>query len=243
MVRTDDSEIGLPWSIKRALDAKTASVKEVRVANFEDKQNYPWLQDLYEWCQQLNSRHEENFILVGFLPSTWIISSTNGLRFVSVREKSLPCRLLTALADGAKSKQQLIETVWSYKYDPLRHDSLIYAAMRATRRVLESGSESWIRFSDGQYGLESSCRVMFRQVAPPVQQSCSSKPYSIGLNSRQLHFMETCRDKHPICTREYSGIYSISEETALRDLRELVQNRYLAKIGKGRNTTYLPQFL
>lgn len=66
----------------------------------------------------------------------WIAVSSSGV-FASVSALTpLSARLLRALAKGATRKSQLVKAGWTYTYDPLRHDPMIYTALATLRRSL-----------------------------------------------------------------------------------------------------------
>lgn len=62
----------------------------------------------------------------------------------------------------------------------------------------------------------------------------------LQLNDRQIKAIKQIKEKNKITNSNYQRINSVSERTALRELKELVEKRLLKRIGKtGRETNYV----
>ena len=163
--------------------------------------------------------------------------------------------MLSGLADGKRSKEDLIEAVWGYSYDPLRHDPLIYGLMGRMRHTLEEFS-GWIVATDGGYQLDEGVSVTFlsHSVKKPgtsqsveewddTNQDKESSPFTpfedFDLNLRQLKFLASIKVSDLYTTNEYQKMFpSISRITASRDLNLLVKHKILKRTGKARATSY-----
>ncbi len=150
-------------------------------------------------------------------------------------------QILRELNQGPCSKEQLIKNVWGYNYDPLRHDSLIYSAIGRIRKLLQAHPQ-WIHSDETFYQLDRSLKII--SADEPKQRQKKTSPLegesslSSNLNYRQLQTLAEGID-HPVSVSEYGKRWNVTRMTALRDLKDLVTQNYLMKIGRGKATRYL----
>ena len=147
-------------------------------------------------------------------------------------------RLLMALSFSASSKEALLEKVWGYRYDPLRHDPLLYNSIYRLRALLGSAEAHLVAESNGyRWDLPAKVRVFERDYAAPEE----SEPVSESLSLRQHRALQALKSGafEAISVGEYAAKYRVSKPTATRDLAELLRKGYLARTGRARATAYL----
>lgn len=154
---------------------------------------------------------------------------------------SLQHKLLRALADGREvNKETLVENCWGYKYSPLRHDSMVYAALSSLRKSLgEAGA--WLHPTENGYQMEA--EVVWAAEAEKSPQS--SKPVEAldpGLaarfNFRQIEVLEWIQTARFLSVADCCKRFGVSEITALRDMDGLRREGIVVRIGKARATRY-----
>lgn len=199
----------------------------------------------------------ERCIVLDPIPNTLVIIDQGNLR---VYHKSLTPAMrlcLKALANQRTSKEELIEDVWGYSYDPLRHDPLIYGLMGRIRNSLAEYA-SWIAATEGAYQIEDEVKVYFLGSKVSAEQSHAavvegsgdfdpakeeSSPFveyeDFDLNLRQLKFLATMKISDFYTVAEYQALFpEVSRITASRDLSSLVKHNLLKRAGKARATSY-----
>jgi len=148
--------------------------------------------------------------------------------------------LLKELTLGPRTKEELIEKVWKYKYHPLRHDALIYSAVAKLRKVLGERAH-WIVASDLGYQLREMVTVLSAPTtfAPTREVPEAEVPSSMAaLNARQQKILRFLAQNEFIDTPKCQEIFETSEVTASRDLSALLRLSLIDRIGKGRATKY-----
>ncbi len=171
-----------------------------------------------------------------------------------------PMKMLLRLINSPafKSKEQLVEGIWRYRYNPRMHDNVLYALIGKTRKLLGSYS-TWIEWSSDGYRLSPSVAVL-EQNATTVSKSLDlvttapdKMPLAIlperlaiaktvsDLNIRQMKALKFLEKNNQISVRDYSRIYKICKMTAYRDLATLHKRGHLIRIGKGRSIVYVVQ--
>lgn len=159
--------------------------------------------------------------------------------------------LLLELHKGTKTKEELIEGIWKYRYHSLRHDALIYSTVAKLRKVLASRSH-WIEASDAGYQLRPDVGVVAHSLKHPATNATltatASEPIlstgieedipMSGLNHRQYGILKYLFENDFIDTGICRGLFETSEITASRDLSELLRLGHLERVGKGRATRY-----
>ncbi len=148
--------------------------------------------------------------------------------------------LLKELNKGVRTKEELIENIWKYRYHSLRHDALIYSAVAKLRKVLGIRSH-WIEASDMGYQLRTGVQVLSAPgptVATAVRDEEEDTPEQIALNARQQKILRFLAQHDFIDTHTCQNLFETSEVTASRDLSELLKLQLVLRVGKGRATKY-----
>lgn len=98
---------------------------------------------------------------VALLPANLgiFVQTEGGLDWKTIT--GLQRKILHLLKKGC-SKDQLLEEAWGYTYDPLRHDSMIYAAISGLRKSLGPAG-SWVRPTEFGYLFEAELWVPEKQ--------------------------------------------------------------------------------
>lgn len=149
-------------------------------------------------------------------------------------------RVLAALASGPKDKEELVQGVWGYGYDPVRHDSLIYSTMSRLRQALQP-FDDWLEVSELGYQLDDSVAVHSlpapapARVRAPQELSLAEERF---LNPRQGETLSWLGDNEWISVRDYQVRFHVSRVTASRDLSQLAKQNLVTRQGKGRATRY-----
>jgi hypothetical protein len=160
-------------------------------------------------------------------------------------------RLIYSLAGPEfKSKQLLVQKVWNYHYNPIVHDSILYAAIGKLRKFF-GGHASWIEWSSDGYRLRPEIKVQsyeYRLTEPhhastndvkALQLAKKITPSQISnFNIRQLQFVKHLKPDEVTSVRGYMKKYKVCSMTAFRDLAALHRGGQLIRIGKGRGTVY-----
>lgn len=168
-----------------------------------------------------------------------------------LKEKFTPLdmKLLISLASGVSNKSEMIQQVWEYEYDPLRHDNVIYTAIRSLRRALgEAGG--WIETIDSGYRysidrkFKISKKISNKENLIPNHELLNSIKLGTDtllspLNYRQLKALDHIKTAEYLDVLTYQKKFSVSEATASRDLRHLKKCGFVISIGKARATKYL----
>jgi hypothetical protein len=190
---------------------------------------------------QLPIRPGESLLYFDLMPDSLLIADRGNLEF-QPRGVSQTIRALAAqLAQGECTKEKLIETVWGYRYDRLRHDSLIYPAISRFRQLLGSRA-IWVEATDKGYRLNGRVKLLFHRTAevPPQPVPVESREPSIldELNYRQLSLLQQIEKRESLDAQSCTKIFKISKVTASRDLSQLHRLALVKRVGKGRATRY-----
>lgn len=162
---------------------------------------------------------------------------------IQLIEKSMTksqIHILKCLSQNEMTKQKLIEEVWGYEYDPLRHDSLIYTSMTRMRRMFGKNKD-WLASDDQKYYLAHDVEVEFYGGAKPIERLPIEPKEDHGvsdLNYRQLQMIQD-PPVQALSVSEYGELWGVTRMTALRDLKYLCDKGWVQKIGVGRATRYL----
>ena len=170
---------------------------------------------------------------------------------ISVPSKHLTTadtKLLMAILSGKHSKDQLYKTVWGYDYEPLRHDNVIYTAMRSLRKNLEEGG-SWIETDelgyhfkkDRKFKINTNNDLNSQNDEDSISKSSelSAGSFSSQLNLRQFKSLQYLKKNEFLDVEHYQKLHDVSEATASRDLRTLKQLGFVVSIGKARAIKYI----
>ncbi len=169
----------------------------------------------------------------------------------------LDMKLLVYLlnSSGVNEKAEICKYVWGYEYDPLRHDNVIYTAIRSLRKTLLSAG-TWIETVDNGYRFSNERKFKIIKRAQYIdkghygttQDSQNSQEESLafatsllssGLNYRQVKALDYLKVHEYLDVVTYQKLYQVSDVTASRDLRDLKKCGFMVSIGKARATKYL----
>ncbi|KYG70705.1 hypothetical protein AZI85_01880 [Bdellovibrio bacteriovorus] len=198
----------------------------------------------YSWYYKcLPLQKGVNYLVLGLAKNRAVTFSTDGIEVVKLADFS--ARILEVLKQGPLDKAMLVEKVWGYEYHPLRHDSLVYAAMSTLRRNLGS-KHTWIQTLDTGYQLEKNVNILqlrgsigeSKNSGSMVLKSSSLRPVDAELNYRQLQALDYLQENRFLSTRQYKDLFKTTEITACRDLAALNKKGHVVRIGFGRATQY-----
>lgn len=187
----------------------------------------------------------QKYILLNLEPKSITYITGDGICHKPGELSTLNYKIIAKLAQGYTTKEDLVNSVWGYRYDPLRHDSLIYSAFSALRKVFSEDSRM-IETSEVGYSLsaqvinllETSTPESDLKIIPMPQKSDLSGLLELGLNSRQIQILQFLDKNQFISVKMVLKLFSTSEITANRDLRTLFQKNLVLRIGQGRATHY-----
>ncbi|GEM_PF-5956499 len=178
-----------------------------------------------------------------------IISISNEGVFRSTESlPSRPLKILQMLSRGTCTKQELISRVWGYTYDPLRHDSLVYAGLAKLRSYLGKKS-NWIENLDSSWRLNQNIDVIYEiQIkSSKLKENLVSFSEEENLylhpdfSFRQQEALKILSTKSFWDMKTYRKIFKVSTMTSWRDLNAFTKHGYLVKCGRGPATCYVPQ--
>lgn len=153
----------------------------------------------------------------------------------------IPFSILLSLGQGRKNKQQLCETVWNLKYDPLRHDPMIYTAINLLRTSLGVAGYVVETLDEG-YCLNQQINIKIENPATPMELNVKNSPkiemIDSQLNWRQLKGLKLFEQNEWIDVRTYSTKLKVNKLMAARDLRLLYEKKIILRFGQGRATKY-----
>lgn len=150
-------------------------------------------------------------------------------------------KALTLLSTGEASKEDFIEKLWQYKYEPLRHDATVYALINRLKKIF-GVKKDWLQLSPNAYHLKPSTQVIQAETevtAPAVIPNQIINSLQTNLNLRQLKALHYLKDNEALSVKTYQQLFAVTAITANRDLTYLWQNSYLQRIGRGRATVYV----
>jgi len=150
----------------------------------------------------------------------------------------LQLRILRLLAAGEGSKERLVREAWGYRYDPLRHDPVVYAAMSALRRGL-GGRAEWLQVTESGYRFAAGIRLS--EADQPAPSSAPVKALAgplASLNHRQLEILDWLREERFLGVGHCRERFQVSTITALRDLSGLFRLGLVVRMGNARATRY-----
>jgi hypothetical protein len=160
-------------------------------------------------------------------------------------------RLLFHLARGESSKEDIVRAVWEQRYNPLRHDPLVYALVARLRRLLEP-QDGWLEVGENGYRLRPGVTVSVNWArhesavsqagvgdGPATAMQVSVDAQREGLSLRHAGILALCRRQGALGNRAVCEAFGISDVTASRDLAELVERGHLVRSGRGRSTAYV----
>lgn len=149
-------------------------------------------------------------------------------------------KILRALEKGFCSKEDLITKVWGYDYDPLRHDTVIYAAMNSLRKLLGERT-AWLETVENGYRWNPAYEIHTHRTATPADAPRATEtpsPEENSLNYRQIQILRHLAKEEFVEVQKYKKIFKVSDITASRDLSDLTSRGLLERIGRGRAIRY-----
>jgi hypothetical protein len=149
-------------------------------------------------------------------------------------------KVLEALVINRGAKHELIQDIWGYQYNPLRHDPLIYTNIVALRKAL-SVNASWLETTESGYRLMGGVKLVSLAPQKPIilQTESVISTQKLGLNHRQLKFIRGLKSGEFVHVKNYQKQFKVSEITACRDLAMLSQQGYVLRVGRARATRYV----
>lgn len=178
----------------------------------------------------------------------FVLASPNGAYLSTNALSRQQLRILQCLRAGTSSKEELLESVWGYGYDPARHDPLMHSTIAKLRKVIDPGS-NWIVTVENGWSLDTSVVWLIPDYAKAKSRvTQDSLPESVthtgnfiplpDLNFRQLVALEQLESKGMWSITQYKSHFNVSTMTAFRDLSGLLANHLLIKTGRARATRY-----
>lgn len=194
-------------------------------------------------------------LIFDLLPGSVVLLSHGNVTYKQKGLNSLLRKIALLLRQGPHSKEVLVQKVWGYEYDPLRHDTLIYSSINKLRKLLEPHGD-WISLSEEGYFIRSDVKVVIKNLLKtgektsvkslsalspvPRKPAAQTLPAELkDLNFRQLQILNYLKRNASLSIRELSLKLEISKPTATRDLSQLHKLGILKRVGKGRATRYL----
>lgn len=168
--------------------------------------------------------------------------SARGIHWVRGPLSSLQARLLRVISGGDASKEKLVEVAWGYRYDPIRHDAMVYTAMSALRKTLGPAGEL-VQATDAGYRLAVPLLAPKEAAkpAPMPPEAPAAIPAATfsRLNHRQIEILEwLSTSQRFLAVGEIRERFAVSEVTALRDFDGLRRLGLVVRNGKARATRY-----
>lgn len=208
--------------------------------------------EYFSWMYRFfNLKRGQNYILLNLQPKSLTIVDADGFTHKPSELSTLNYKILNTLAKGYTTKEELLNQVWGYQYDPLRHDSLIYSTLSTLRKILSQDAQI-IETSEMGYNLKAKVLNLLEvtdneaeeSLQQPVQASAVSAPdmhrwLKFDLNSRQMQIMQLLIGTPFVSVKQLVKMFKTSEITANRDLRSLFQKKLVLRIGQGRSTQYM----
>lgn len=192
-----------------------------------------------------------------YVPGSILIFDRGNVEYVANHQSSVIRAIASELKAGTLTKQELIERIWGYTYQPLKHDSLIYRNISRFRALLGDRSD-WILADDNGYRLGPGVDVHFHthefenrlardissEPAPGAESNGQKKNGLVSstlqahLNFRQIEILGLFPTYDYIDVKICSDKFNVSEITARRDLASMTTEGLLVRSGKGRATKY-----
>jgi hypothetical protein len=201
------------------------------------------------------SRVSPEAAIVETAPETFAIAERGKVRIVD-EVPTGPARLLREIGAGSGEgrawygKERLLGTIWGIaRYRPDRHDALVHTAVSRLRGLLGTAGH-WVECRDGAYRLAP--HVVFRSpgaegaVAQSLRGASQTSPSELPREaategdaaSRERALLAHLGAVGACSTTELATALRVSEMTAFRTLRALVQRGLVARTGKGPSTRY-----
>ncbi|MGE0172481.1 MAG: winged helix-turn-helix domain-containing protein [Oligoflexales bacterium] len=187
----------------------------------------------------LSMQRTKTVIYFDLVPRGITIFSNGDVVFSRSKTTQTEKALFFALMNGPLTKQEIIEKVWHYRYNPLIHDHLIHTTVSRIRSKLGKWPDL-LETTEHGYQLAKNVQIccVFKTQEEVVSDAQPAIEIRQDLNHRQNTFLNRFDFRSPINTRTYRDLFGVSEITALRDLASLAEKGYLKRVGGGRSTEY-----
>ncbi len=163
----------------------------------------------------------------------------NNLSFVDDLSTKQYELLMILLEKEVWSRKELFERFWQISYDAFVHDNKIYVTLKRLRQKL-GRAHILINLDKGKILIRKT--FVYRRQEELAKESPEYKStgeyLGLGLNPRQIDFLNWVESGDIMTPQKYGDKYSISRNTVTRDLGELVRKGYLKKFGKQKGTFY-----
>jgi hypothetical protein len=246
---------------KAVFDEGAEAAAAMRVAEFEEDRAGARLADAWSGNQgsldklvrdghlgllPIASRVSPEAAIVETATETFAIAERGKVRIVD-EVPAGPARLLReiGLSSGEgrawHGKEILLATVWGItRYRPDRHDALVHTAVSRLRGLLGTAGH-WIECRDGAYRLAP--EVAFRSCAPELTvvaapESAREAPAEGDAATREQALLVHLLASGACSTADIAAALRVSEMTAFRTLRALVERGLVVRTGKGPSTRY-----
>lgn len=184
----------------------------------------------------------KKYIVLNLEKQSITLLSDSGVAHFPKELSSLNLKILGCLSKGYVTKEKLLQDVWGYNYDSLRHDSLIYSALSSLRKTI-SVHHQLIETSELGYLLTAEVvDLASAKEAEGTQELARildlEQLNRFEINPRQLQILQFLEKNDLIDVRSARVIFAVSEITAHRDLKSLLNKELVVRIGRGRSTQY-----
>lgn len=144
-----------------------------------------------------------------------------------------------------RSKAYLVKAVWSYDYNPLVHDNVLYTNIARLRSILRNQSE-WIEWSSEGYRLSQDVELVDQNSSGlPVAQKnekahrVKAKSEKVLLNLRQIEVLRLLDEGGHTDVSHHARRFEVTTMTACRDLSDLFERGLVTRVGRARATKYV----
>lgn len=181
-------------------------------------------------------------LVLGFEGNKGLFLTDGNWSFVS-SPTTLEKRLLNQLSTEPLSKEQLVDLIWGYSYNPLTHDPMLMTLIQRTRKYLDDLGLK-INVSEGVYQLsqplllsELTEKLESKVIQPRIPKAAL---LDSSLSYRQFQILETISiSLEPISIGSLLKTVKVSRMTLFRDIRELHLQKKISSLGKGRGVRYV----
>jgi DNA-binding winged helix-turn-helix (wHTH) protein len=144
----------------------------------------------------LNIPRGKGFLYLDHGKNLLITYSGSKIQVIKNQLTPTDLKVLVCLLNGFTSKEEICHKVWGYAFDQIRHESMIYSAIRSLRKNLKESSH-WIETRDEGYIFSEvrSYKIInsFKKMPPVYIETNEEKQdltYLSHLNLRQIKAIE-----------------------------------------------------
>jgi hypothetical protein len=185
---------------------------------------------------------EPHLLSFDLVPEKLLILS-KGRAFLSHHRLTPQLRkLLTCLMNEPCQREDLVNRIWGYDYDPLRHDPMVLTLIQRLREALGPYRQS-LRVKEGIFEIFPRFEWLRTPLAEEALKKVEIKMEAAALAQSDLNFRQNQILAHLVLSKnvkvgEIMKQFSVSRMTAHRDLETLRKEGYLQRKGKGRGSEY-----